>query len=770
MLTTNNPDYEILHQTALKAPSSSGVYLWRNREETVIYVGKAKNLKNRLSSYFSGNRQIKTELLVSNAASIEYITTSNEYEAFLLENNLIKKYTPRYNIQLKDGKSYPVLKITDEPFPRFFKTRQVRRGDNSLYFGPFPDAGALDTFIDTLYKVYPVRHCRTFKKRDAPCMYYHIGQCKAPCCNKIDEQTYNEYIEEIKSLLEGKGDETVVKITAKMKEAAANLNFEKAARLRDGLRALTIMQNQNIVEDFASEDRDYIAHWREGELVSFTVLKIRDGKLLGRDNYRVESMNEDEELLEEFARAYYSEETALPPKIFVDEKDNTEFLEQWLTQLAGSNEQLEVENSAVVEPVETTVISTVANDSERNGEIYPTETTDENLGGTCLAAGRAFRTSANRSIPTLPSGRFGTPTAVLQSLPRESEASENTAAIESAVTRSAVVEHVETTGHFDKLNDHTAHCSPLTAHYTTILEKVTSSSSRRDIAALNMARENAKEDIIRRIRERGDMPALNELKDLLALPRLPERIEGFDIAHIGGKFPVASLISFWKGNPDKKNYRYFRLKTTNGVIDDFASMREAATRRYSRLSNENADLPDLILIDGGIGQVNAVDGILKMLNLDIPIAGLAKRDEEIWRPHASKPICLPRRSDALRLLQRVRDETHRFATSRNQNLRTKENTVSVFASLPHIGEKREKILIKTFTTLENLASSEEAKIAQALGVRSDIATEILLAARAALEKRNETKDSKKALFAAQIGGLSHESEYYTASLANAALE
>ena len=660
MLTTSNPNYEILHKTALKAPSSSGVYLWRNQEGTVIYVGKAKNLKNRLSSYFSGNRQIKTELLVSNAASIEYITTSNEYEAFLLENNLIKKYTPRYNIQLKDGKSYPVLKITDEQFPRFYKTRQVRRGDNSLYFGPFPDAGALDTFIDTLYKVYPVRHCRTFKKRDAPCMYYHIGQCKAPCCGKIDEQTYTEFIDEIKALLEGKGDETVVKITAKMKEAAASLNFEKAARLRDGLKALTIMQNQNIVEDFASEDRDYIAHWREGELVSFTVLKIQDGKLLGRDNYRVESMNEDEELLEEFARAYYSEENALPPKIFVDEKDNTEFLEQWLKQ---------IENG------------------KRKTENYEGES------------------------------------------------------------------------QFSTFNSQ-----------FSILERVTASSARRDIAALNMARENAKEDIIRRIRERGDMPALNELKDLLSLPKLPERIEGFDIAHIGGKFPVASLISFWKGNPDKKNYRYFRLKTTNGVIDDFASMREAATRRYSRLSNENAELPDLILIDGGIGQVNAVDGILKMLNLDIPIAGLAKRDEEIWRPHASKPICLPRRSDALRLLQRVRDETHRFATSRNQNLRTKENTVSVFASLPHIGEKREKILIKTFTTLENLAQSEEAKIAQTLGVRSDIATEILLAARAALEKRNETKESKKALFAAQIGGLSHESEDYTASLAAAALE
>ncbi|WP_407428016.1 excinuclease ABC subunit UvrC [Treponema sp.] len=335
MLNTQTSEYEKLHETALKAPSSSGVYLWRNSEETVIYVGKAKNLKNRLSSYFSAGRNIKTELLVSNAASIEYITTSNEYEAFLLENNLIKKYTPRYNIQLKDGKSYPVLKITNEEFPRLYKTRQVKRNDGAAYFGPFPDAGSLDTFIDTLYKVYPLRHCRSFKKREAPCMYYHIGRCKAPCCNKIDKQTYNEFIEEIKALLEGKGDETVNKLTSEMKKAAAALNFEKAARLRDGLRALTIMQNQNIVEDFESEDRDYIAHWREGELVTFCVLKIRSGKLLGRDNFRVESLNEDEELLEEFARSYYESKDSLPPKIFISEQDNTEFLEQWLNQLEG---------------------------------------------------------------------------------------------------------------------------------------------------------------------------------------------------------------------------------------------------------------------------------------------------------------------------------------------------------------------------------------------------------------------------------------------------
>lgn len=651
MNNTNNPDYETLHQTALKAPSSSGVYLWRNAAGTVIYVGKAKSLKSRLTSYFSGERQIKTQLLVSNAKSIEYITTNNEYEAFLLENNLIKKYSPRYNIQLKDGKSYPVMKITDEEFPRFYKTRQIRH-DGSTYFGPYPDAAALDTFIDTLYKIYPVRHCRTFKKRETPCMYYHIGRCKAPCCGRIDKQSYNEFIDEIKALLKGKDDEALQKITAEMKAAAASLNFEKAARLRDGLRALTIMQNQNIVEDFDSEDRDYIAHFTEGELVSFTVLKLRGGKLTGRDNFRVESLAEDDELLEEFASKYYADENALPSKIYVSAEDSVELLEKWIQQ-------------------------------------------EDNI-------------------------------------------------IEEKRSKTKIIK---------------------------ITEK--DSSNRRDYAILEMARHNAKEDIIRRMRERGDMPALNELKELLNLPALPRRIEGFDIAHIGGKFPVASLISFWDGNPDKKNYRYFRLKTTDGVIDDFASMREAATRRYSRLANEKKPLPDLILIDGGIGQVNAVDGILKALGLDIPIAGLAKRDEEIWRPHASSPVCLPRRSDALRLLQRVRDETHRFATSRNQNLRTKENTVSAFISLPHVGEKREKLLIKAFTTLENLAGAQEAQIAQVLHIRANEAGDILVAARALCEKRSENRNQKEMFFQSQLGQGETErtgESIYASRLASLALE
>ena len=658
---------EILHQTALKAPLSSGVYLWRNAENTVIYVGKAKNLKNRLSSYFSGQKNIKTRLLVSHATSIEYITTANEYEALLLENNLIKKYNPRYNIDLKDGKSYPSLKITKEDFPKIYKTRHIVQ-DGARYFGPYPDVYALDTFIETIFRLYPVRHCKTLRNRDAPCLYYHMKQCKAPCCKKIDKESYNEYIGEIASLLEGKGDETIAKLNTQMKAAAAELNFEKAARLRDGIKALMIMQNQNVVETFDSDDRDYIAYWSEGELVSFTVLKIRNGKLLARENYRAESLNDDDDLIGEFMAVYYDKEN-IPPAVYVAPTAQYEIIAHWLDEsFAQARTKL---------------------------HLVATEHTARELKEACAKAGSLQKTSGASSITReeIPSATASGP--------------EDNLASESAISIPAI------------------------------------SSSPRDIAAIQMARQNAHEDIIRRLRERGDTPAMEELKNLLGLPNLPVRIEGFDIAHIGGKFPVASLISFYNGNPDKKNYRYFRLKTTDGLIDDFQSMREAVSRRYSRLLNEGQELPDLLLIDGGIGQVNAVDGILKALGVEIPIAGLAKRDEEIWRPYASEPIKLPRRSDGLRLLQRVRDETHRFATSRNQTLRTKENTKSIFLELPGVGEKRAVQLQKAFTTLENLASAEESAVAQAIHVRAQEAAEILLTAKNLLEERNEKKAIQK---------------------------
>ena len=575
----NNPlIYDKLHQTALSAPKLSGVYLWKDENQTVIYVGKAKNLKNRLSSYFSGNKDIKTRTLISKAVSIEYITTDNEYEALILENTLIKKYSPRYNIDLKDDKSYPVLRITNEDFPRIFRTRRIVH-DGSKYFGPFPNASALTTFTENLYKQYPLRQCKKLKKRSSPCMYYHIGRCAAPCCKKISKESYNQIIVEIIKLLEENPKETVQKLTLEMKECAKNLDFEKAAKIRDNIDAIKALHTKNSVSDFNTDSRDYIGFATEGTLVSFAVLKMREGRLVARDLYRTKSLNTDEELINEFLMAYYISKDLFPSQIFIPINTDTSLFRQW-----------------------------TENEFELKAKIFTPE---------------VFESKHN--------------------------------------------------------------------------------------SAMEMAEQNAKEDIIRRLRERSDTPALEELKELLNLDHLPVRIEGFDIAHLGGKFPVASLISFYNGNPDKKNYRYFRLKTTDGIIDDFASMREATARRYTRLLNENAELPDLILIDGGIGQVNAVQGILSTLDLDIPIIGLAEENEDIYLPGNSTPIQLPKRSDALRLLQRVRDETHRFATSKNQALRTKENITSPFLELPHIGSKRAVLLTQTYGTIEKLVETVKEK-------------------------------------------------------------
>lgn len=570
--------YDKLHQTALKAPKLPGVYLWKDENQEVIYVGKAKNLKNRLSSYFSGIKDIKTKTLISKAFLIEYITTDNEYEALILENTLIKKYSPRYNINLKDDKSYPVLRITNEDFPRIFRTRRIIQ-DGSKYFGPFPNAGALSTFTENLYKQYPLRQCKKLRKRSSPCMYYHIGRCAAPCCEKISKESYNQIIEEIIHLLEENPKETVQKLTLEMKECAKALDFEKAAKIRDNIDAIKALHIKNSVSDFNTDSRDYIGFATEGTLVSFAVLKMREGRLIARDLYRTKSLNTDEELINEFLMAYYVSQDLFPSQIFIPINMDVNLFRQW------SEKEMEIQ-----------------------AQIFTPEV-------------------------------------------------------------------------FDSKHN----------------------------SAMEMAEQNAKEDIIRRLRERSDTPALEELKQLLKLDHLPTRIEGFDIAHIGGKFPVASLISFYNGNPDKKNYRYFRLKTTDGIIDDFASMREATARRYTRLLNENAELPDLILIDGGIGQVNAVKGILSTLDLDIPIIGLAEKNEDIYFPGNSTPIQLPKRSDALRLLQRVRDETHRFATSKNQALRTKEKTANPFLELPHIGSKRAMLLLKTYGTIQNLVDEVTKK-------------------------------------------------------------
>jgi excinuclease ABC subunit C len=624
--------YASLKAAARDAPQKPGVYIIRDDGNHIIYVGKARLLRNRLGSYFSGDKDVKTAALLKHARSIETIIVSNEYEALLLENTLIKQHSPKYNINLKDGKTYPVIRVTADPFPRIFRTRHIVE-DKSLYFGPFPNVRSVDLMLELIDKLFPLRKCRILRKRDSPCMYYHIGRCMAPCCGKIGAEEYAGHVERVRLLLAaGSGGDAglskaagtlVADLTERMRQAAAELKFELAAQLRNAVKAMEDLSGGSAVVDFDPEGRDYIAWASEGVLSTFTVFSMRGGKMTGRELFRTRSAAEEDESLETFAASYYTPDRPPPPKIYLGGLNSPE-------QYAGLLQWF--------------------------------------------------------------SGQFGFTPALFS--PGDKE----------------------------------------------LLE-------RRHEAALAMARQNALEDLRKRLKERGAGPALDELVRVLGLRTRPERIEGFDIAQLDGKHPVASLISFKDGVPDRKNYRYFKLRTVVGVVDDFAAMREAVHRRYSRLIKEEKELPDLVLIDGGIGQVNAAKGVFDELGIDCDVAGLAKRDEELWLPHTGEPIRLPKRSEALKVLQFVRDETHRFATSFNQRLRSKDLFFPVLESVEGIGPKKAAALMKAYGNIEKIAAAAAEELAEQCGLSQGAAKAVRAAAALALEDQAAAKKR----FAAGIG-------------------
>ena len=627
--------FEKLHNIALNAPKTSGVYLWKNAEGLIIYVGKAKSLKARLTSYFNSGKDIKTRLLVSNAFSIEYIKTQNEYEALLLENTLIKKHTPKYNISLKDGKTYPMLKLTNETFPRLYRTRNIYN-DGAKYFGPFPNVSNIDVFLDMVKNNYKLHQCKKVRKRRLPCLYYHIGRCDAPCCGKITEEEYGKSVKEITSILTGNTKTIIKKLETDMKQAVREENFEKATILRNNIEAIMSISDKNIVQDLDFTARDYIAWASSGQMITFAVLKMRGGRLVGRDLYRAQTLKNDSEAMLEFFMSYYSDPAMLPPNIFILAAEDCHLAQEWLTK--ELNAKVSLFTSLLL------------------GE----------------EVGYNDEKSNFASMASSPKASYNAKTS-------------------------------------DKL---------------LIDNNFNKKESRHHYAALEMARFNAKEDITARLRDTGDYPALEELQKIANCKDLPYVIEGFDIAHLQGHFTVAGMVYFRNGKPDKKNYRIFKLRNTDGIIDDYKSMKEAVARRYTRLINENAELPDLILIDGGIGQVNVASKILKTLNLDIPLIGLAEKNEEIYFPGNSSPLVLPRRSYALRLLQRVRDEVHRFSNTRVSKLNNKAKTTSIFENLPHIGKKRASNLLKKFSSIEALAQADIVEIRNCIHVSEKQAEEI----------------------------------------------
>jgi excinuclease ABC subunit C len=604
-----------LRAAALDAPGEPGVYIMRDDTGRIIYVGKAKSLRNRLRSYFSGGKDIKTATLLRHTQTLETIIVASEYEALLLENTLIKQHTPRYNICLKDGKTYPVIRITAEDFPRIFRTRHIIN-DNSRYFGPFPNIQGVDAMLELVEKLFPLRKCRTMKK--SPCMYYHIGRCMAPCSGKISAEEYRRHVERVEKLLSGETDSLIVDLTEQMHASARSLRFERAAQLRNAIRAIEELAGEDSsVVDHDPEGRDYIAWADEGVLATFTVFSMRGGKMTGRELFRTKSAAGEGESLEMFITVYYDGGRPPPLKMYLQ-------------------------------------------------SIAHTEAGDE-------ASAGAF--SVPHSLTSWFRARFGYEPELV---------------------------------------------TPTEKHHTAILA---------------MARQNALEDLRKRLKERGAGPALDELARVLNLRTRPERIEGFDIAQLDGKHPVASLISFKNGVPDRKNYRYFKLRSVVGVVDDFAAMREAVHRRYSRLIREGKSLPDLVLIDGGIGQVNAAKGVMDELGMDSGVVGLAKREEELWLPQAKEPVVLSRRSEALKVLQFVRDETHRFATGFNQRLRSKDLFFPVLESVEGIGPKRAAAIMKAYETIAAIAAADPAELAERCRISAAAAKAVRASAQLALEDR-----------------------------------
>ncbi|MCL2609992.1 MAG: excinuclease ABC subunit UvrC [Treponema sp.] len=615
---------ERLRGTARDAPRLPGVYLWKDGEGQIIYVGKAKALRDRLGSYFSGAKDLKTATLVRHARSIETIIVASEYEALLLENTLIKQHSPRYNINLKDGKSYPVIRLTAEDFPRVFRTRRIVE-DGSQYFGPFPDVRKVDDMLEIVDKLFPLRKCRRLLPRKSPSMYYHIGRCRSPCCGKISKEEYAVHVRQVQQLLSGDDSALIADLTRRMEDAAGELRFEWAAKLRNAILAIkALTAEDSAVVDFDGEGRDYIAWAAEEVLATFTVFSMRGGKMTGRELFRTRSAACEEDSLEHFITSYY--DPARPPPAFI-----------YLQPLTPGTE-------------------------------------------TGSAGSEASGVPDRGQLASWFKARFGFEPRMLA--PAEAEKDE-----------------------------------------------------KRHTAVLAMARQNALEDLRKRLKERGAGPALDELARVLGLRERPQRIEGFDIAQLDGRHPVASLISFRNGVPDRKNYRHFKLRSTVGVVDDFASMREAVRRRYSRLLREGLELPDLVLIDGGIGQVNAAKSVLDELGLDCGVVGLAKREEELWLPGAGKPVILSRRSEALKVLQFVRDETHRFATGLNQRLRSGDLFLPALESVRGIGKKRAAEILRAYGGIAEIAGADPAGLAEKCRIPEDVAAAVRTAARLALEDR-----------------------------------
>ena len=577
-------------------PDKPGVYLMHDAEGKVIYVGKAVVLKNRVRSYFRNlaSHTPKVKAMVAKIAEIETIVTSSEAEALILECNLIKKYRPRYNISLKDDKTYPYLKVTlQEDFPRLYMTRRLLR-DGSKYYGPYADAGAMHATVKLLRSMFPLRTCRKMNP-DRPCLNYHIKRCLAPCAGYVSKEEYGQMIKSVCMVLDGRTTELERDLKQRMQAAAEDYAFEEAARLRDQLQAVERLNESQKAVTNNGGDMDIIGFAQDMTGNCLQIFFVRKGKLIGRDNFFLQDGGEaQQEVLTAFIKQYYNDATFIPREIVLPqlpEAEEQQLIEAWLSGKA-----------------------------ERKVELF-----------------------------------------------------------------------------------------------------VPQRGVKREL--LQLANDNALKLLSERLRKgslslKNDEQAAEELQQALGLEHSLERMDCFDISHTQGSETVASMVVFRKGSISKKDYRKYKIVSAEGKPDDFKSMQEVVYRRYK----DYEDLPNLVVIDGGKGQLSSALEVIRGLGLaDLPVVGLAKREEEIFIPHQSTSILLDRDSAALHLIQRIRDEAHRFAITFHRKLRGKRNLVSVLDHVEGIGPKRRQALWKAFKTLEAMKAASVEELAAVEGMNTAVA-------------------------------------------------
>ncbi len=609
MAAAKNPTLE---EKLKSLPTQPGCYIYKDSAGEIIYVGKAVNLRNRVRSYFQKGAKLtpKTRKLVQRIHDMDIVVVDSELEALILECNLIKQHRPHYNIRLRDDKHYPYLVLTmGEPFPRLLVTRRVKQ-DGGRYFGPFTNSRAVWESLRLIYRLFPLVTCR--KRWDntpqqRPCLYHHMGRCPhAPCAGLGDKDEYRRMVEDVALFLDGKQDKLLHQLRDEMERASDNLEFEKAARLRDQVQAVqTLVERQKVVSTNAA-DQDVVALVNENGTSAVQMFFIRNGKLIGQEHFLLEGTDNDdniEDATAEFVKQYYQEASYIPKEILLPAHvEETVIIEQWLKQKKG--------------------------------------------------------TKVTLTVP---------------------ERGEKKHLLEMAATNAKL--------------------------------------------ALEQIRATAASEYDR------TLGALIELQDALGMEDIPQRIEAYDISTIQGSHSVGGMVVFDDGKPNKSEYRRFKIQrpTNTGEPNDFAMMREVLTRRLQHAKDGDpkwSKLPDLMLIDGGKGQLGVAVSVAEELGIELNMIGLAKQFELIFVPHKSDPIVLARNSSALHLLQRVRDEVHRYSVTYHRTLRGKNATMSVLDTIPGIGQTRRRELLKFFGSVDRLKAASVDQIAAAPAMNKKVAASV----------------------------------------------